>query len=110
MSAIVRFNHENVLIDYGDPGDLRDFHRDYTPKPSDRERCALVRQRDAIVAAERKLRTIRFALADVTSDAAGYVCEWVDHALRDTQRDLIAIRRAMSVTWNRLDMAPDEIT
>jgi hypothetical protein len=41
MSAV--FNHEGVLLDYGDPGRRHPHHDQRKAQPSDRERIALLK-------------------------------------------------------------------
>jgi hypothetical protein len=87
VSALVRRDDHGVLLNYGDPGELRDFHHDTTPKASDRERVLCVR-------AERALRLVSTIIE----------CLNLDDALVDRAIDVI--HSALDVGRARLGIAP----
>jgi hypothetical protein len=109
VNAQLREDHNGVILDYGDPAKKYGYHEDTSPKAGDRERQALVRQRDALVEAERRVRTVQIAIANICSDAAGYVRGWLDDELDQIQADLLVIRRSMNTTRDRLGMAEVEL-
>jgi hypothetical protein len=105
---IVVRGDDGRLRRYPDPSVLRPYHIEQKPQSIDRERCALVKQRDSLVEAERRLRTMRFAVADL--DVADYVFDWLDQEIRQIQRTLHMVRSAMHFTWDRLDLAPEDLS
>jgi hypothetical protein len=85
MSAFLRRDDHGVLLNYADPGELRDFHQDTTPKVSERERVLFIR-------AERGLRLLSTVVE----------CSQWDDAQID--RAIDAVRAALDVGRARLGL------
>jgi hypothetical protein len=91
MNAIVVRDNYGVLLRYGDPGDLRDVHRQRKPQPSDRQRISLLK-------GERELLTLRIIadhldLSDIALTRIDDALEAIRVALEFKRRDY-----GMSVT------------
>lgn len=93
MSAIIRDDHD-VLLDYGDVGQLHDFHRRTQPNAaSDRERMVLL-------SAERELLTLRIIIDHIIDDA-----DFGGDALDRIYRSLNTIQRGLEMARSRMGMA-----
>jgi hypothetical protein len=92
---------------YPDPSVLRPYHIERKPQPIDRERCALVKQRDALVQAERNLRTM-FIISELTLGDLGF--SRFRRELCGIEAALNTVRCAMNLTWDRLGLAPEELS
>ena len=108
MAAVIRRTKEGFVRRYDDGSELRAFHLDYTPKIDDRERCALVRQRDALVEIERRLRTM--CVIGELCGLGDYGLSRFKRELHETENALQIVRQSMHPTWDRLDMAPEEVS
>lgn len=90
MSGNVRRNREGVLLRYADPGVLRSFHGEQPPRPSDRERMA-------VIAADHELAVLRIIaehldLSDIGMTRIMDALETIGDAL-DRMRDLLGRQR-----------------
>jgi hypothetical protein len=82
-------NHEGVLLDYGDPGALRDYHREHKPQANDRERVELLK-------AERELLTLRVIVDHL--DISNIGITRIHDALQQIQRALAAKRPRLGMS------------
>jgi hypothetical protein len=86
--AIVRRNREGVILNYGDPTELRPYQVLQKQQPGDGERCAIIRAEDGLIVLE-----IIFEHLDLAEIARTRVDD-----------ELCAIYRGLQVTRRRLGM------
>jgi hypothetical protein len=87
-AIVVRRNHEGVLLNYGDPTELRPYHVLQKPQPSDRERIAIIKAERGLIVLE-----IIFDCLDLSDIASTRIAD-----------ELRAIYRALQVRRRRLGM------
>jgi hypothetical protein len=83
MSAVIRRNREGVLLNYGDPGELRDFYQDGALQPSDAARIGLLKAEHELIVLEVILQHL-----DVSDIATARIADALD-----TIRNAIEVKR-----------------